>query len=123
MFSFVPALEAQGVLPYGTVSLKSDLSEIKGCMVLLKYLIEGVLIKENARLYPEKYIVFCNHLNDHRALFRTSDMVLRIPEGMHYWIGADTKNSMLLKTKHIDRHRLDKSLVSLYDHSNLSEEQ
>lgn len=118
----IPYLESQGTIPVGTVTLKSDIGEAKPALTFIRYLIEGLLIKENIKRFPHKSIAFCSFMKDSSALFRNSEYLLKCPEFMHYWVGALTKTSILLKQRGLSQESLRLATASIADHTALTAE-
>jgi hypothetical protein len=118
----IPTLEIQGVIPIGTITLKSDIGEPKPAIILIRYLIEGLLLKENNKRYPNKCIQFCSFTKNSSFLFRNADYLMKIPDCMHYWLGALTKASILLKQRLTNRSSLHLSISSIADQTVISAE-
>jgi hypothetical protein len=121
VFSFLPHLESLGVIPPNTATLKSDLADPKGWLPLLRYLVEGLLLRENARRHGARTISVCNYLKDIHSFFRTPAYAVKPPEECHYWIGAMTKSAHIVKQRNIERSSLSSALVSVCVQSSIAE--
>lgn len=117
VWRMIPILESQGVIPIGTITLKSDIGEAKPALILIRYLIEGLLLKENTKKFPNKSISLCSFAKDSSFLFRNADFLMRLPEGIHYWLGALTKTSILLKQRITSHPTIHCAMASLADHT------
>lgn len=81
---------------------------------------EGLLVRENMKRYPTKTIAFCSHAKQSDLLFKTPDFTLKVPDHMHYWVGAFTKTSIIIKQRLANRESVDRASASLADQIGLA---